>query len=94
MTTRIDLDGNPYSTEGNLKGVQSSESDLSALLCFDDAISMAKGSLDYMGGYHDKEELAIYHHGVQTVINVLEAARKRGLDDLQVATIHRIGKET
>ena len=33
MTTRIDLDGNPYSTEGNLKGVQSSESDLSDLLC-------------------------------------------------------------
>ena len=33
MATRIDLDGNPYSTEGNLKGVQSSESDLSALLC-------------------------------------------------------------
>ena len=70
------------------------ESELSALLCFDDAISMAKGSLDYMGGYHDKDELEIYRHGIQTVINVLEAARKRGLDDLQVATIRRIGKET
>ena len=32
MTTRIDLDGNPYSTEGNLKEVHNSESDLSALL--------------------------------------------------------------
>ncbi len=70
------------------------ESEFNALLCFDDAISMAKGSLDYMGGYHDKDELEIYHHGIQTVINVLEAARKRGLDDLQVATIHMIGKET
>ncbi len=36
MTTSIDLDGNPYSTEGNLKGVQGSESDLSALLCCED----------------------------------------------------------
>ena len=70
------------------------ETDLSAFLCFDDAISMAKGCFDYMGGYHDKEELEIYHHGIQTVINVLEAARKRGLDDVQVATIHRIGKDT
>ena len=93
MTTRIDLDGNPYGTEGNLKEAQNSESDLSALLCFDDAISMAKGCFDYMGGYHDKEELGIYHHGIQTVINVLEAAKKRGLSDTQVAVIHAIGKE-
>ncbi len=70
------------------------ESDLGALLCFDDAIKMAKGSLDYMGGYQNEDELEIYHHGIQTVINVLEAAKKRGLDDLQVATIHHIGKET
>ena len=69
------------------------ESDLNALLCFDDAISMAKGSLDYLGGYRD-EELEIYHHGIQTVINVLEAAKERGLNDLQVANVHRIGKET
>jgi hypothetical protein len=32
MTDRIDLDGKTYSTEGNLKEAQNSESDLSALL--------------------------------------------------------------
>ena len=42
MTTRIDLDGNPYSTEGNLKGVQSSESVLSVLLC---VTKQSKGEL-------------------------------------------------
>lgn len=62
------------------------------LLCFEDAISMAKGSFDYMGGYQTDEELAIYHHGIQTVVTVLEAAKKRGIDDLQVSTIYRIGK--
>ncbi len=49
----------------------------SDLLCFDDAISIAKGSLDYMGGYRNENELAIYYHGIQTVINVLEAAKKK-----------------
>ncbi len=63
------------------------------LICFDDAISMAKGSLDYMGGYRNENELAIYYHGIQTVINVLEAGKKKGLSDLQVAVVHAIGKE-
>lgn len=67
---------------------------MSDLLCFEDAISMAKGCFDYMGGYHHEADLEVYHHGIQTVINVLEAAKKKGLGDLQVATIHAIGKET
>jgi len=66
---------------------------MSKQLDFDNALSMAKGCFDYQGGYHDKEQLEIYHHGIQTVINVLEAAKIKGLDDLQVATIHAIGKE-
>ncbi|MCP4103104.1 MAG: hypothetical protein GY750_17045 [Lentisphaerae bacterium] len=69
------------------------ESTLNDLLCFDDALNMAKGCYDYKGGYHNKADLEVYHHGIQTVINVLEAAQKRGLDDLQVATVHRIGKD-
>jgi hypothetical protein len=64
------------------------------VMCFDDAIAIAKGCLDYLGGYHDAEELDIYHHGVQTVINALEGAKKRGLNDSQVATIYNIGKNT
>lgn len=32
MTTRIDLNGNPYSTEGNLNEVQSSESDFQRIV--------------------------------------------------------------
>ena len=70
------------------------DAELKPALCFDDALSMAKGCFDYMGGYHDEEDLEIYHHGIQTVINVLNAAKKKGMDDLQVATIHRIGKES
>jgi len=61
-------------------------------LSFDDALNMTKGCFEYMGGYSDNEELSIYYHGIQTVINVLEAAKKRGLDDLQVAVINKIGK--
>ena len=57
-----------------------------------DAIAIAKGCFDYRGGYHSEKELEIYYHGIQTVINVLEAANKNRMDDLQVATIHAIGK--
>lgn len=60
---------------------------------FDDAIAIAKGCKDYLGGYHDVEELDIYHHGIQTVINALEAANKRGFEDPQVAAIHKIGSD-
>ncbi len=80
-------------TTGIIYSYQVTCQDNSVLLCFDDAISMAKGSLDYKGGYHSKNELEIYQHGIQTVINVLEAAKKKGLDDLQVAVVHSIGKE-
>lgn len=77
----------------NEDGAKCGKSGKSVLLCFDDAISMAKGCFDYMGD-HDNNELEIYRHGIQTVINVLEAAKKRGLSDLQVATIHNIGSRT
>ncbi len=49
------------------------ESDLSALLCFDDAISMAKGSLDYMGGYHNEDELD--YEILQAFLNCAEKRR-------------------
>lgn len=59
-------------------------------LTFDDAVKMARGSFDYSGGHRDRD-LEIYHHGIQTVLNVLEAAQKRGFDDMQVRVVHSIG---
>ncbi len=61
-------------------------------LTFDDAIKIAKGCTDYGGGYRSNPyELEIYHHGMQTVVNCLEAATKRGFNDRQVFVVHQIG---
>lgn len=61
-------------------------------LGFDDAIAIAKGCFDYGGGYRsDEGKLEIFHHGIQTVVNALTAARKSGLADSQVAVLHCIG---
>ena len=62
---------------------------------FEDAIKIAKGCFDYGGGYRANEkELAIFHHGIQTVVNALEAMKKRGLKDTQVAVLHSIGSNS
>lgn len=43
------------------------------VLTFDDAVKIAKGCFDYGGVYRaDEDELEIFHHGIQTVINSLE----------------------
>ena len=56
-------------------------------------LPLAHGCFDYGGGYRsDDEKLAIYHHGIQTVINVLESAAKNGLSDTQVAAVYRVGE--
>jgi hypothetical protein len=60
-------------------------------LGFGDAVAIAKGCMDYGGGYHDPKEREIFHHGIQTVVQALEAAQKAGLSDTQVAVLHRIG---
>lgn len=56
-----------------------------------DSLNIAKGCMDYMGGYRSDAELEIYHHGIQTVINCLTAALEKGLTDSQVAVCHAIG---
>jgi uncharacterized protein (DUF433 family) len=59
---------------------------------FDDAVRIARGCLDYGGGYRALDDsLAIFHHGIQTVINALEGAAKNGHKDTQVAALHRMG---
>lgn len=64
----------------------------SELLGFGDAVRIARGCLDYGGGHRgDTGHLEIFHHGIQTVINALEAAEKKGLDDTQVAALWRMG---
>jgi len=60
-------------------------------LTFIDSIKLAKGCFDYSGGYHDKKEHEIYHHGIHTVISVLEAADKTGINSVQLKALHNIG---
>ena len=63
------------------------------LLGFGDALRIARGCHDYSGGHHTDGHYDAYHHGIQTVINVLEAAEKAGLNDTQVAAVWCIGGE-
>jgi hypothetical protein len=62
---------------------------------FDESIAIATGCLDYGGGYRGSErELSVFHHGIQTVINALSAARKAeqaGENDTQVNALRRMG---
>lgn len=59
---------------------------------FNDAVRIARGCLDYGGGYrHSDEHLEIFHHGIQTVINSLEAAEKTQLTDTQTAILWKLG---
>jgi hypothetical protein len=63
-------------------------------LSFQDAAQIARGCLDYGGGYRNNtSQLEAFHHGIQTVINALEAASKAGLSDTQVAALHSMGGE-
>lgn len=64
-------------------------------LTFDDALRIARGCTDYGGGYrHSEEHLAIYQHGIQTVINALMSASNEGLGDTQIAALHAMGANT
>lgn len=60
-------------------------------LSFSDAVRIARGCHDYNGGHLSDGHYEAYHHGIQTVINVLEAAEKNGLNDTQVAAVWLIG---
>jgi hypothetical protein len=82
-------DGNLTATEGksSVPAVPSVE-----LLAFADALRIARGCHDYNGGHHSDGHYEAYHHGIQTVINVLEAAEKSGLKDTQVLMVWRLGK--
>ena len=55
-------------------------------------LALAKGCHDYSGGHHGDDERAAFHHGIDTVINVLKAAAN-GEDDMQIRTIEAIGRE-
>ena len=58
-----------------------------------DAIQIARGCLDYGGGYRSSDrDLEIFHHGIQTVCNALTAAKEQGLGDTQVEALHSMGK--
>jgi hypothetical protein len=60
-------------------------------LNFEDALRIARGCMDYLGGYRD-DELTVYHHGIQTVIAALTAASESGLEDTQTRALHLIGR--
>ena len=57
-----------------------------------DAIKIAKGCLDYGGGYRGTPEFEVYHHGIQTVINALKAAERNGTSDTQVNALVKMGE--
>ena len=56
-------------------------------------ISIAKGCLDYNGGYtREIEQLRAFHHGMHTVISCLTKLRENGcLNDTQLSTVYKIG---
>lgn len=60
-------------------------------LKFNDAVRIARGCFDYGGGHRDRDR-EIFHHGIQTVVNALEATEKSGLTGLQEIMLHAIGK--
>jgi hypothetical protein len=61
---------------------------------WDFALTVARGCVDYGGGYRaDEARLAIFHHGIQTVVNALEAARTKGMKDTQVAALYSVGRD-
>lgn len=58
-------------------------------------VRIARGCLDYGGGYRsDEDMLSAFHGGIQTVINALEAAAKNDPSDTQVNALERIGSLT
>ena len=61
-------------------------------MTFDDALKIAKGCTDYGGGYRgNAEQYEIYQHGIQTVINALNGAKKSGIENTQVRALHSMG---
>jgi hypothetical protein len=60
-----------------------------AALC-DQLVNIARGCHDYGGGYREPSESEIYHHGIQTVVNALEAALKDP-NAFQVRMLESIG---
>lgn len=61
-------------------------------LSFGDALCLARGCTDYRGGHHG-DAYEAFQHGIQTVVNVLTAAQKKGLSEYQIAVVHAIGSE-
>lgn len=58
-------------------------------------LNIAKGCHDYQGGYRNKEDNEIFHHGIQTVVNCLTRLSKdQDLSDTQLNTIHSIGSQS
>lgn len=60
---------------------------------YETCLNIANGCHDYNGGHHGDKMNSAFHHGIQTVINCLEALEKRGLDDLQLNVVYEIGKK-
>ena len=57
-------------------------------------LSIAKGCLDYGGGYRrEPDKYDAFQHGIKTVITALEKYCNNGLNDTQTVALYRIGKE-
>ena len=60
-------------------------------LVYDDAVALAKGCHDYGGGYRDGAASEAFHHGIDTVLNVLKSARKDWT--IQTNVVFNIGRQ-
>ena len=56
-----------------------------------EAATLARGCHDYNGGHTAEPEHGIYHHGIDTVVNVLDRAVE-GEDDYQMRAVRREGE--
>ena len=54
-------------------------------------LNVARGCHDYGGGHHGDGMMDAYQHGIQTVINALEAAAKNDPRDTQTNALERVG---
>jgi len=54
-------------------------------------LNVARGCHDFGGGHHGDGMMDAYQHGIQTVINALEAAVKNNPSDTQINVLEQIG---
>jgi len=67
---------------------------MSDTVAWDRVLALVRGCHDFNAGYLSEPEYGIYHHGIDTVIRVLEAARAQGdAPDLSLRVVESLGAD-